>query len=111
MERRPPELPPDFVPPPVDVFVPTYLNRAKRDKPGNQSSDKLNPRAKVKKPVVSIGRRSTPRKVVTAPMESEDSKDSSDEEMVIEAEIPLHSFQVSYVLMKSISPKTMVCFY
>ncbi|KAI3524655.1 hypothetical protein L1887_03318 [Cichorium endivia] len=92
--RRPPELPPDFVPPPVDVFVPTYLNRAKRDKPGNQSSDKINPRAKVKKPVVSIGRRSTPRKVVTAPMESEDSKDSSDEEMVIEAEIPLHSFQV-----------------
>ncbi|KAI3515858.1 hypothetical protein L1887_14763 [Cichorium endivia] len=101
MERRTPELPSDFVPPPVDLFVPTYLNRAKRDKPGNQSSDKLKPRAKVKKPGVSIGRLSTPRKVVTAPMEvqSQDSKDSSDEEMVIEAEIApsRHSVPLSIV--------------
>ncbi|KAI3494520.1 hypothetical protein L1887_40733 [Cichorium endivia] len=83
MERRPPELPPEATPPPVEVFVPSLLNRAKREKSSSFVSSKLNPRSTVKKPGVSIGRRSHSRKTIVNPMDVQFSNatESSDEDM------------------------------
>ncbi|KAI3750471.1 hypothetical protein L2E82_21109 [Cichorium intybus] len=88
MERRPPEHPPSVEPHPVEVFVPSYSNQAKHDKSGNANGDKLVPRAIVKKSGFSIGRRSSLRKAVSAPMEilEEEADISSDEEMIVEEE-------------------------
>ncbi|KAI3518365.1 hypothetical protein L1887_07014 [Cichorium endivia] len=83
MELRPSEHPPDVIPPPVEVFIPSLSNRAKKDKTGNLASFKLNPKATVKKPGFASGRRSNPKKETSSPMEFHFGEDhvSSDSEM------------------------------
>ncbi|KAI3502688.1 hypothetical protein L1887_30918 [Cichorium endivia] len=90
MESRPPDLQPDVVPQPVEVFVPSFGNRAKREKSGIASSDKLNPRSTVKKPGISSGRRSSSRKAskTTSFVPIVDGSVSSEYEMILDEVSP-----------------------
>ncbi|KAI3510099.1 hypothetical protein L1887_25628 [Cichorium endivia] len=83
--------PSDVVPPPVEVFISSYSNRAKEEKPVNVSSDKLNPRSTVKKPGISTGRRSSTRKTskIEAPVAMDDQTDSSEDEMLLDESPPI----------------------